>query len=301
MKLPQTKTAWGKHFKKLQEEIILADRTGKEHALILAETIEKTILRQAKQAKGNIGLLFSGGVDSTLIGFILKKHNIPFTAVTVGFQDNEDQKLPDDILEARKIGRQLLFEYVEDMRDFSAMEELFLKTTSILGEEISDAINVGVGSVEIAAIKTLIDHDVTDIFGGLGSEELFAGYLRHKQAEDKHNECWQGLLAMFERDMKREFAIAKRLGVEVWAPFLDEELVRVAMTIPDTFKLNDTESKVILRDAAEVLGLPKEMARRPKKAAQYGSRTDKALDKLAKKHGFKYKKEYIAYLIENEH
>ncbi|MCF7798941.1 asparagine synthase C-terminal domain-containing protein [Candidatus Woesearchaeota archaeon] len=300
MKLPQTKQLWEKKFKKLQTEIELVQRTQEEHAHLLATAIEETILSHAKQARGNIGLLFSGGVDSTLIGFVLKKHNIPFIAVTVGFQDNEEQKLPDDIVEARKIGRQLLFDYAEDVRDFFAMEELFTKTTTILGKDISDAVNVGVGSVEVAAITTLIDHDVTDIFGGLGSEELFAGYLRHKQAENRHEECWNGLIGMFDRDMRREFAIANRFGVSVWAPFLDEALVRVAMSIPDEFKLSTTESKAILRDAAELLGLPPEMARRPKKAAQYGSRTDKALDKLAKKHGFKYKKEYIAYLIEHE-
>ncbi len=300
MNLPQTKKAWEVHFSTLQKTISLQEKSREVFAEELAKAIEETILTHAKQAKGNIGLLFSGGVDSTLIGFILKKHNIPFTAVTIGFKDNDEQKLPDDIVEARKIARLLLFDYTEKILNFSEIEQLFSKTVAILNDN-ANAINVGVGSVELAAITELQNNDVTDAFGGLGSEELFAGYLRHKQAENKHDECWRGLLMMYDRDMKREFAIAKRTGITLWTPFLDDTLVRVAMQIPPEFKLNKTESKVILRDAAELLGLPKHIARRPKKAAQYGSRTDRALDKLSKKHGFKYKKEYIAYLMHHEH
>ena len=45
------------------------------------------------------------------------------------------------------------------------------------------------------------------------------------------------------------------------------------------------------------LGLKKEFAFRKKKAAQYGSNFDKAILKLAKKNGFKYKKEYLDYLL----
>ena len=40
----------------------------------------------------------------------------------------------------------------------------------------------------------------------------------------------------------------------------------------------------------------KEFAFRPKKAAQYGSNFDKAILKIAKLKGHKYKKEYLDYL-----
>jgi len=66
------------------------------------------------------------------------------------------------------------------------------------------------------------------------------------------------------------------------------------MQIPAKYKI-DKENKLILREISYDLGL-KEFAFRKKKAAQYGSNFIKALDKIAKKNGFKYKKEYLQSL-----
>jgi len=304
MQLPTTKAAWETHIAQLQTQTTITPGTKEYWGKQLATCVEQTILSQAQeiiQQKGTIGLLFSGGIDSTLIGFVLTKHNIPFLAVTVGFQDSDEQKLPDDIVQARTIAQELGFEHQELLLDFSTIKTLFEQSIAVLGKNYANAVNVGVGSVEYAGIAALTAKGIHHVFGGLGSEELFAGYLRHKQAEDKHDECWNGLLNMFERDLQREFAIANHFSVTAWAPFLHETLISLAMSIPIEYKLNENESKIILRDAAEELGLPSHIARRPKQAAQYGSRTDKALDKLAKKHGFKYKKEFIDYLIHHEH
>ena len=74
-------------------------------------------------------------------------------------------------------------------------------------------------------------------------------------------------------------------------PFLDPELIECAMKISGEEKINDKGNKVILREIAEeFLG---EFAWRKKKAAQYGSCFDKAIEKLAKKGGFKLKKDYL--------
>jgi asparagine synthase (glutamine-hydrolysing) len=135
------------------------------------------------------------------------------------------------------------------------------------------------------------------LFSGLGSEELFAGYHRHRLAKDKQGECWQGLLNMYERDLLRDSAVASAARVSLITPFLDERLIATAMRIPAKHKMSDEHSKLILRQAAQDLGLPKEFAWRGKKAAQYGSRLDKAISKLARKKGFKLKKDYLKSLI----
>jgi len=77
----------------------------------------------------------------------------------------------------------------------------------------------------------------------------------------------------------------------VGTPFLDEELINYAMKLPGKWKLTKKEKKIILREVAEeFLG---EFAWRKKKAAQYGSCFDKAISKIAKKNGFKLKKEWL--------
>jgi len=301
MNLPNSKETWEDHISLLQKEEEPTKNSKEEIIPLLANLLEETIVSAAKVAlsKGKIGVLFSGGVDSTLICFVLKKFNIPFDAITVGFQDNNEQKLPDDILESRIVAKDLSLKYHEVILDFLQAENLFKKIVNILGEDLNNVVNVGVGSVELAGIQELkkIDPAITEIFGGLGSEEIFAGYKRHLDSSNRHEECWLGLKSMFERDLMRDLSIAKSEGIRFYTPFLDKELISFSMNIDDSLKLNEKGAKMILREAARHSGLPENFAFRPKKAAQYGSRTDRAIAKLAKQKGFKYKKDYINSIL----
>jgi asparagine synthase (glutamine-hydrolysing) len=155
-------------------------------------------------------------------------------------------------------------------------------------------VKAGVSSVVIAA-KSIAKDDV--FFSGLGSEEIFAGYDRHAKSEDISEECWRGLEGMRARDLVRDASVGKALGITLLTPFLDEEVIVEAMRIPGREKIVGEHKKAVLRQAAEELGLPREIAWRRKQGAQYGSRFDKALDRLAARHGFRYKKEYLESLL----
>lgn len=298
--MAMNKIEWEALIDNLRENEKALDLSKDEMVLELASLVENKILEMAKSVKGTVGVLFSGGVDSTLICYVLNKNNVPFLAATVGFRDNDNQKLPDDILEARKIAKQYGFNHVEKIFSFNEVSDLFFETVKILGEDLTNVVNVGVGSVEIAGIKLLQNHDSTinSVFGGLGSEEIFAGYKRHADSDDKHAECWIGLRNMYLRDLERDFAISKALNVSFLVPFLDKDIISFSMGIPIDFKINEYSKKIILRESALKLGLDKKYSFRPKKAAQYGSRTDKAISKLAKKAGFSLKKDYLAFLVE---
>jgi asparagine synthase (glutamine-hydrolysing) len=96
---------------------------------------------------------------------------------------------------------------------------------------------------------------------------------------------------MHQRDLIRDSAIPKALKFSFSTPFLDSELIKYSLKIPIKYKINDNGAKMILRKAAEpYLG---KYSERPKKAAQYGSNTDKAIEKLASLGKFKTKKEYL--------
>jgi asparagine synthetase B (glutamine-hydrolysing) len=86
-------------------------------------------------------------------------------------------------------------------------------------------VNVGVGSVEVAALKMAKKDGCQVVFGGIGSEEIFAGYQRHKEADNKQEECWNGLLGMHKRDLQRDFKIFSSFNIIAATPFLDENLI----------------------------------------------------------------------------
>ena len=267
--------------------------TNKERAKReLAEAIIQSI---KKRVVSKFGILFSGGVDSSLIAFVAKQLKCNFTCYTVGL-DNSD-----DVEWAKKVANEYGLNFKYRIFKLDEFENIIKNVIKILND--ADIVKVSVGSVLYAGGKLALEDRNNVLFGGLGSEEIFAGYQRHEQSMQKnnfealHKECWNGLKGMWGRDLLRDFTIAKNLGLELRAPFLDKELVKVAMGIHPMFKLDKNNKKIILREAAEFIGLKKEFAWRKKQAAQYGSNFVNGIDKLARKNGFKLKKEYLQSLL----
>lgn len=256
----------------------------------LVRAVEERIPQREK-----FGVMFSGGVDSSIIALLLKRSGKEFNCYTVGFKD-DDTKEPEDVEAAEKAAKLIGVRLRTMIVDTRGAEQLIVRTVKALGPGLNNVVNVGVAAVELGCIEMARQDGVQFLFGGLGSEEIFAGYERHRQAVDRQEECWHGLLLMYERDLLRDAALAKVSGVRFLTPFLDERLIGAAMRVPAKLKISSENSKLILREAAEELGLPKEIAWRQKRAAQYGSRIDKAIDKLARRKKFKFKKDYLKSL-----
>ena len=248
--------------------------------------LEKELIDSIKKRIPNekFGILFSGGVDSSTLALICKKFTTNFICYTVGFKDSQD------VLYAKKAAKELKLNLKIKILELENIEKITKKLIKILDKR--DIVSISVGLVTYFAMELAKTDGINTVFTGLGSEEIFAGYQRHKEAVDVNKECWNGLLMMYERDFKRDIPIADSLKMKVETPFLDENVIKTAMQIPGKFKIG-TENKLILREISNELGLKKEFAFRKKKAAQYGSNFIKALDKISKKNGFKYKKDYF--------
>ncbi len=259
------------------------------------ETAESIINAVKKRLITKFGILFSGGVDSSLIAFVAKQLKFNFTCYTVGLEGS------DDIEWAKKVVKEYRFNFKYKVLNINEFENVVKEVVKILND--ADIVKVSVGSVLYAAGKLALANGDNILFGGLGSEEVFAGYHRHEEAlqnnnfEALHKECWNGLRNMWKRDLIRDFTIAKALGLNLRTPFLDKELIKTAMNIHPMFKIDKNNKKIILREAAEFIGLKKEFAWRKKQAAQYGSNFVNGIEKLAKKSGFKFKKDYLQSLL----
>ncbi|PSH02180.1 MAG: ATP-binding protein, partial [Nanohaloarchaea archaeon QH_8_44_6] len=83
-----------------------------------------------------------------------------------------------------------------------------------------------------------------------------------------NKECLSGLRGIFERDLYRDNVISFRNGCELRVPFLDHSLIEHALTIPEHYKVSEEYRKLVLRNAAEKLGVPEKVAWRNKTAAQ---------------------------------
>lgn len=276
-----SESQWKKDIAEIKDSVKKSDKKKLKAAII--EAIKKRI------PKKRFGIFFSGGIDSTFIASVCKEQKADFICYAVGIENSTD------IEWARRAAKELGLKLKSKIYSLDAAEQILKKTVNLFKKN-PDVVTIGVGSVEYAAYLLAKKDKISHFFSGLGSEEIFAGYERHAQSGDKHEECWKGLRMMWKRDIERDLSLAKELKYDILVPFLDKEVITQAMGIPITRKINSKYKKIILREIAEDRGMPKDFAWRKKQAAQYGSKFDRAIKRLARKNGFKYKKDYLGYL-----
>ncbi len=264
-----------------------------EHKESFEELQEKTtkLLDQAIKKRipeKKFGLLFSGGVDSTYLAKYFKDQGYEFTCYTAVL---DSDTIPPDLEYAQKIAKELGLKLKVKKIKLEEIPSYLQKIVPLI--EDSNVVKVGVALTFYVASEMARVDNCKVIFSGLGSEEIFAGYERHKNSANINQECLSGLRKMYERDLYRDDVITMHNQLELRLPFLDTELIEYALKIPGKYKIKAEVTKYILREIALQKGLAREFAFRKKTAAQYGSKFDYALGKLAKQHKFPSKSAYL--------
>lgn len=250
--------------------------------------LEKS-LAEIKRKK--IILLFSGGLDSTVLARMMQMQKIKFVAVTAGTKKSRDVKFAK--LAAKKMG----FPLKTILLNEKLAKESAIKAVKILRD--ANPVFVSIAIPEIAVLEKIKKKGV--IVTGLGSDEIFAGYNSHQEAFERgasavQNEC-KKRVHQVKKDIKRDKTIAKYYGKEIFFPFLDKRIVNFGLKLPVEMKISEKERKVILRRLAKEISIPEYICNRPKKAMQYGSGSNELLVKHSKKEGFKSTSEFLKSIL----
>lgn len=245
-----------------------------------------------RTGNGKKALLLSGGLDSSIVGKVLSKSSAKFECYFAGMKGFQEPKdLAFAIEAAGEIGRELGINLVE-LEEF---ESELPKIIRILGTP--NPVSAGVASTFYFAAKKIPKG--TTVFTGIGADELFAGYNSFKKTANVNAQCRRLYKKMLKNDLLFEKKIAKHFGLKLAVPYTDRRICDFAFGLAPGRKISGNVNKKILRETAVELGLGSGIAFRPKKAAQYGSNFDRALEKLARKNGFKTKTEYLKALQKN--
>ena len=293
---------WYKHINSLIPKT--KDKVSKKK---LFEALKKSVMDSIPSEP--FGILLSGGVDSTLIAKICKDYGADFRCFCVGIKGSADVK------SAKIAAEELELNLVLKEYEIDEIEELLIKSINILpipeihnDNYIEYMVKISVSAVLLAALN-LGNEKV--FLSGIGAEELFAGYHRHSLSTDKggkwrgnqikelEEESWDGIKRLEDLVIIRDEMVSKSVKKQIVSPYINDELIILAMSLPRIQKIDSQKNKKIIREIAIEIGIPRIISERKKKGAQYGSGFDKAITKLAKKNGFKLKKRYIDSLLKN--
>ncbi|UCD20561.1 MAG: asparagine synthase C-terminal domain-containing protein [archaeon] len=254
----------------------------------LIELIKKAIKKRIPKHK--FGLLFSGGLDSSIIAAILKKNKCDFTSYVVEIT-NPNFKASDDVFFAKKLARDLNLTLKIIQIKEEEIESNLKKILNLLKDD--HVVKASIAIPLYFCFKKLEEDGCKSVFYGGGCDAIFAGFERHRKAKNINKECLSCIKECNQKIESREKILARNNKLKLITPFLDKEIIDFSLKIPGKYKIKEGIEKHILRKAASKLGLPDYITKRKKRAIQYSSNCQKALKKLAKKKGFKKIKDYF--------
>ncbi|WP_394742641.1 asparagine synthase-related protein [Natronococcus roseus] len=254
----------------------------------------RTAIDRVRERDLEIGVAFSGGVDSALVAELL---DAPI--YVVGFPDSHDVEAARTAADA--MGRELTVVELEP----ADLERAVPEVARAIGR--TNAMDVQI-ALPLYLVGERVAADGFDALAvGQGADELFGGYekvvrLDHRvEAETTRGAVREGIYSLPEQ-LPRDVRAVEAAGLEPVAPLLYDGVVDAALRLPDELLADEAVRKRGFRRVAGEY-LPEAVAMRDKKAVQYGSLVARELDRLARQAGYKRRMDdhvtkYVESLLE---
>jgi asparagine synthase (glutamine-hydrolysing) len=246
------------------------ERSVEEHRRLLRDTLERAVEKRM-MSDVPVGSFLSGGLDSSVIAAMIRRQVDELHTFSVGIEGS------DDLAAAR-----LVADHIDSIHHeyVFTMDEVIEKLPEIVYHLESFDQDLVRSAIPCYFTSRLAARYVKVIHTGEGADELFAGYTYYKGVPDEkvlHDELRRSVASLHNVNLQRVDRLTMAHSLEGRVPFLDTELIELAMTIPADLKLlrgdnGQLVEKWILRKACEDL-LPDEIVWRKKAQFDEGSGT----------------------------
>ncbi|NES24549.1 MAG: asparagine synthase, partial [Symploca sp. SIO3E6] len=192
-----------------------------------------------------LGVIYSGGLDSSIVLSQAIKFHSNVTAFTVGCQSSEDFAISQRFCQDYGIPQVVIS---LKPQNFSLQD---IKQAIQLSElnEYGDLINA---AISIKLFQRIRDNGIKVVLSGDGSDELFGGYemygLNLSQPEQEQLFLHK-LMNLHRTELQRVDRCGMAFGVETRVPFLAKDVIELALATPKAWKIKDGQEKWCLRQA----------------------------------------------------
>jgi asparagine synthase (glutamine-hydrolysing) len=253
-------------------EILSRQAPVKDYIEKIRNTLEEAVVKRL-MSDVPLGAFLSGGLDSSIIAAIARKHIDRLHTFSVGVEGSRD------LAAARSVSKHLdtiHHEYILTEREVrKKLPEIIYYLESFDQDLVRSAIPCYFTS------RLAADY-VKVILTGEGADELFGGYGYYKSIENQeflHRELRRSVTSLHNINLQRVDRMTMAHAIEGRVPFLDLSMIRLGQIIPPEMKIMGSPpiEKWILRKAFEDL-LPPEITWRIKEQFDEGSGTADMLE-----------------------
>lgn len=253
----------------------------------LRDSIVKAV-KQASEHK-DVGIAFSGGLDSGLIAALAKDYANSVTLYTCGTDTSYDT------VKAEELAEELGLPWVHARISESNVESIIREMIELF--EIPDPFTITY-ELQLYSVCKAAEEDI--ILSGQGCDEFFIGCAKYVDCPDPDYDILvrAGVERLLNVSVPCEKEIASHFGQDIVYPYLDTGVLAKLNDInPSELRPADMDSrKTVLKEIAKDLGYDL-IAERKKKSSQYGSGTTDIIRSLAKSNNM-YFNEYMMALYD---
>jgi len=252
-----------------------------------AKTLQNLLLESTRKRVSDlkkVAIAFSGGLDSSIIAALAKICGIDVYLISVGLEDQAEVKY------AEATAERLDLPFHHETFTVDDVEQILPKVLWLIEESNTVKASIAISFYWVAEVASKMKCRV--LLAGQGSDELFGGYHKYLETYAQlgvtavQDAMYHDVVSSYETNFQRDTQVCSFHKVELRLPFVDREVVRFSLGLPVSLKIESAENhlrKRVLRRVAQNLELPQFIVDKPKKAIQYTTGVNKALQRLARK------------------
>lgn len=190
-----------------------------------------------------VGVILSGGLDSSLTLLHARQMHPNVHAFTVGTKGSEDVAFASRLARELDVPHEVITLRPRDISRRDVKEAIYRSEATEYGDVINAVVSLKVFErVHASGVKVVLTGD--------GSDELFGGYdmYAHVPEADRRSLFLHKIRHLSRTELQRVDRTSMALGVEARVPFLDIRMLLLSMRIPLEMKVRDGYEKWIVRE-----------------------------------------------------